>query len=152
MPDFKTSFKNKTIDGKVFTKNDFPANFQGATIVNVDFSNIDIRDSDFSHAIIHNCNFANCDLTGVCFWFSKLDNCNFVGAKINTHSIITWRTRFPDDISVCCNYFDDDGIKALKRLDILNQDAKKRADIWMDRHPVRDRWTPGGKMDSPWNP
>ena len=132
MPDFKTSFKNKTIDGKVFTKNDFPANFQGATIVNVDFSNIDIRDSDFSHAIIN--------------------NCNFVGAKINTHSIITWRTRFPDDISVCCNYFDDDGIKALKRLDILNQDAKKRADIWMDRHPVRDRWTPGGKMDSPWNP
>ena len=150
MTNFKTSFRNKAIDRNILTQDMFPANFAKTLIVDVDFSNFDIKGSDFTDATLVNCNFANCNLMGVCFWGAKLDNCNFVGAKICTNSIITWRTRFPDDVSGC--FFDDDGIKALRQLDSMSQDAKRRADIWMDRHPVRDRWTPGGKMDSPWNP
>jgi hypothetical protein len=150
MTSFKSSFRNKAIDRNIFTQDMFPANFAKALIVDVDFSGFDIKDSDFTDATLINCNFANCDLTGVCFWGATLNSCNFVGAKINTHSIITWRTRFPNDVSGC--FFDDNGIDALRRLDVMDKDAKKRADIWMDRHPARDRWVPGGKMDSPWHP
>ena len=42
-------------------------------------------------------------------------------------------------------------INALKKLFQLSADADKWAKDWMDSHPIRDRWQPGGKLDSPWN-
>ena len=148
---FKSRFRRKTVTDRQFTNADFPANFQNATVVGIDFSGLDLTDSDFAHATVADCNFAGCDLTGVNFFGAILTNCNFVGAKISTHAIYTWRTIFPDDVSVVSNQFDDAGINALKQLFQFSADADKRAKDWMDRHPIRERWQPGGKLDSPWN-
>ena len=151
MADFKSRFWGKTVTDRQFTSADLPADFHNATVVGIDFSGLNLSGSDFAHAMVTDCNFAGCDLTGVNFFGAFLTNCNFVGAKISTHAIYTWRTIFPDDVSVVSNTFDDDGINALKKLFQLSADADKWAKDWMDSHPIRDRWQPGGKLDSPWN-
>lgn len=165
MKDFKTSFWNKTVsaqnnlltvlsaDGQqkkvILSQDCFPAKFKDAKISGINFSQFDICDSDFANANIIDCNFSGCDLRGVSFFGATLINCNFIGAKICSNGPVSWHTKFPDDISSCI--FDDAGIKSLKDLDKISADGIKRADAWMKRHPIRQQWEPGSKLDSPWN-
>ena len=151
MTNFNSSFWHKKIENHEFSQEDFPADFHDGIISGINFHGLDLEGCDFSHATVRDCNFEGCNLTGVNFFGADIHNCSFIGAKISTHSIITWRTRFPEALSVVDNAFDDKGIEALKELIKLSADAEKRARDWMDRHPIRQRWQPGGKLDSPWN-
>ena len=150
MTEFKKSFWHKTVDANtVLCKEIFPADFHESEINSVDFSGIDLSKSTFAHAVIKDCNFSNCDLTGVSFFGASLSNCNFTGAKIcSSNGIPSNKTVFPEDLSTCA--FDEKGIKALSELDKIAADSAKRAKDWMDRHPIRNSWTPGSKLDSPW--
>lgn len=150
MADFKANFWRKTITTDTcLSQDDFPASFKDSDIKGIDFSQFDIRNSNFVNAKITDCNFAGCDLMSVSFFGADLINCNFVGAKIWTDGPVSWHTTFPDDVSSCL--FDDAGRKKLQALAKIHADAQKRADAWMKRNPIRQQWTPGGKLDSPWN-
>lgn len=150
MADFKANFwqEKVSVDTKL-TQDNFPAYFHEADVNGVDFSKFDIRNSNFVNAKITDCNFAGCNLMGVNFFGAALDNCNFVGAKIWTDGPVSWHTTFPDEISSCV--FDDAGQKKLQTLSKIHADGQKRADAWMKRYPIRQRWEPGSKLDSPWN-
>ncbi len=148
MTDFKSRFWRKTVTDRQFTQADFPADFHNGIVSGIDFSGLDLSNSTFANATVQDCNFAGCDLMGVSFFGAKLVNCNFDGAKIWAHGPVSWYTSFPDDVSDCV--FDDDGLAKLQKLNKISADGVKRAKDWMDRHPIRQRWQPGSKLDSPW--
>lgn len=150
MTDFKKSFWHKKLNGEAISVDMLPADFHEAEVVNVDFSNLNLSKSDFAHAHLKNCLFCGCDLTGVSFFGAALENCDFTEAHIFANQTFPARlTTFPEDLSGCI--FDDKGLQDLEKLGVISADAEKRREIWEKNHPVRERWFPGGKLDSAWN-
>lgn len=65
-----------------------PLNYYNQRVENVDFSNQDLRNADFSRSRINNVNFSGANLTGATFQNAEIKNSNFSGANIQNSCFV----------------------------------------------------------------
>lgn len=86
---YNSDFSKTEAFGGIFPNNDFRyANFQGASLINVDFSDCNLEHANFSSAYLSNGLFSNCNLRHTNFTDAYLQESNFTGADL-TDAIFT---------------------------------------------------------------